>query len=68
MCCENLGGPARDRCLRDIPRAHDSRVAQTTTNQETYSCVAEHFVCNPATGRATRESAQAQHDCLDDLE
>lgn len=66
-CCENLEGGSRDQCLREIVRADDPAVAQTRTNQATYDCVAEHFSCNPATGRATPASAQAQHDCIEDL-
>lgn len=67
-CCENLSGPARDQCLQKIVRVSDSEVAKTSTNQEQYACVVEHFVCDPATGHATQPSAQTQMDCLQDLE
>ena len=67
-CCENLQGAARDQCLRDIVRVDDPAAATTSTNQSTYACVVEHFVCNPATGRPTQASAQAQYDCMDDLQ
>jgi hypothetical protein len=30
--------------------------------------VERHFSCDPNTGRATRDSAQQQLDCLNDLE
>jgi hypothetical protein len=68
-CCGRLGDPgARDACLAEIPRV-DSTAAETSpTNQETFHCVEEHFVCDKGTGRATRESAQAQLDCLNQLE
>lgn len=68
QCCENLAGPSRDSCLREIVRVDDREAAQTSTNQATYSCVAEHFVCNPETGRPTPQSAQAQYDCMEDLQ
>lgn len=67
-CCENLEGAGRDQCLREIVRADDPAVAGTRTNQATFDCVAEHFTCNPSTGRATQASAQAQHDCIEDLQ
>ena len=68
QCCENLSGPARDQCLQKIVRVSDPEVAKTPTNQEQYACVVEHFVCDPAKGHATQASAQAQMDCLQDLE
>ena len=66
-CCEHLAGTRRDRCLRDIPRVNDPDVAMSATNQATFGCVLEHFVCNRATGRPTKESAQAQYDCVESL-
>jgi hypothetical protein len=68
-CCEGLADPsARDACLADIPRV-DSAAAETApTNQETFRCVNRYFICDSSTGRATRESAQAQLDCLNSLE
>ena len=66
-CCEHLEGPDRDRCLQEVVRVDDPGAASTATNQQTYACVVEHFVCDPRTGRETRESAQAQLDCTDEL-
>ena len=66
-CCENLQGQHRDRCLGEVIRIGDPAAARTATNQQTFACVAEHFVCDPQTGRETQASAQAQHDCTDDL-
>jgi len=67
-CCENLQGPDRDACLAEVIRVGDPGAAGTATNQQTFACVVEHFVCDPQTGRETRASAQAQHDCTDDLQ
>jgi hypothetical protein len=66
-CCEHLAGAPRDQCLGSLVRVDDAQVARTSTNQETYACVAEHFVCDPATGHATQVSAQQQLDCIQDL-
>jgi hypothetical protein len=68
QCCEHLQGGARDDCLRKIIRVEDAEVAKSSTNQQTYACVVEHFTCDPATGHATASSAQAQLDCNQDLE
>ena len=68
QCCENLQGPDRDRCLGEVIRVGDPAAAHTATNQQTFACVVEHFVCDPQTGRETQASAQAQHDCTDDLQ
>ena len=65
-CCENLQGPERDRCLSEIVRIEDPAAAKTPTSQSTYACVAEHFVCDRASGRPTQPSAQAQYDCIED--
>ncbi|MDQ3367862.1 MAG: hypothetical protein M3680_20755 [Myxococcota bacterium] len=65
-CCEHLAGPAREQCLAEIVRVEDPQAAKTSTGQATYACVAEHFVCNPETGRPTQPSAQAQYDCIED--
>ena len=65
QCCENLSGPDRDRCLSEIVRVEPD-AAQTSTNQATYACVVEHFVCDPRTGKPTQQSAQAQYDCIED--
>ncbi len=68
QCCENLDGPARDECLQKIVRVSDPEVAKTSVNQEQYACIVDHFVCDPAKGHATQASAQAQMDCIQDLQ
>ncbi len=68
QCSEHPDGAARASCLRDVVRIDDRAATQTATNQLTYACVVGHFVCDPRTGHETRESAQAQHDCTDDLD
>jgi hypothetical protein len=66
QCCNRLADPnAKQACLADIPRTQDET---SNINQETFQCVEKHFSCDPATGRATRDSAQQQLDCLNDLE
>jgi hypothetical protein len=66
QCCNRLADAnAKQACLADIPRTQDET---STINQETFQCVEKHFSCDPATGRATRDSAQQQLDCLNDLE
>ena len=67
QCCEHLQSGARDDCLRKIIRVEDPEVAKSSTNQQTYACVVEHFTCDPETGHATPASAQAQLDCNQDL-
>ena len=67
-CCQHLTGGARDGCLAGIVRIDDAAVAQTDTNQATYACVVEHFQCNPETGHPTQASAQAQLECIQDLQ
>lgn len=66
QCCEHLSGADRDGCLSEIVRVEDPEAAKTSTNQATYACVVEHFVCNPQTGKPTQVSAQAQYDCIED--
>jgi hypothetical protein len=68
QCCENLEGPSRDECLKKIVRVGDPEVAKSPTNQQQYACVTKHFTCDPQTGHATQASAQAQLDCIQDLE
>jgi hypothetical protein len=66
QCCNRLpDANAKQACLTDIPRTQDET---SSINQETFQCVERHFACDPATGRATRDSAQQQLDCLNDLE
>jgi hypothetical protein len=68
QCCEHLSGPARDQCLQKIVRVSEPDVASTSANQQQYACIVEHFVCDPAQGHATQASAQAQMDCIQDLQ
>jgi len=67
-CCNNLTAnqAARNACLADIPRVQGEEMS--TLNQETFACVVKNFRCDTAAGKATRDSAQAQLDCLNDLE
>ena len=66
QCCEHAGAN-RDSCLQQIVRVEDF-AQQSSANQATYSCVVDHFTCDPATGHATQPSAQAQIDCIQDLQ
>ena len=68
QCCENLSGPARDECLKKIVRVDDPEVAKTAANQAQYACVVDNFVCDPAQGHAAQASAQAQMDCIQNLQ
>jgi hypothetical protein len=68
QCCEHLTGAPRDQCLQSIVRVSDPAVASSSTNQDTFACVEDHFVCDAQTGRATKQSAQAQLDCIADLQ
>ena len=67
-CCEHLNGGPRDQCLRGIVRVDDHEVAGTAVNQATYDCVVSHFSCDATTGRPTQASAQAQLECIQDLQ
>jgi hypothetical protein len=67
-CCEHLGGGARDQCLSSLVRVDDPSVQASRTNQQTFACVEDHFQCDASTGRATKDSAQAQLDCIADLQ
>jgi hypothetical protein len=68
-CCDKVStADGRQQCRDEIPVLADSSLEQNRLNQETFECVAEYFVCDPATGRATQPSAQAQLDCLNDLQ
>lgn len=67
-CCEHLQGPDRDQCLQKIVRVGDPEVAKSDVNQQQFACVVEHFTCDPASGHATQQSAQAQMDCIQDLQ
>jgi hypothetical protein len=49
-------------------RVEDQTVARTSTNQATYACVVDHFVCDPSSGRPTQKSAQEQLECIQDLQ
>jgi len=67
-CCENLEGDGRTQCLQQVIRVDDAAVAKNSINQQTYTCVVDHFTCDPTSGRPTQESAQAQLECLQELE
>jgi hypothetical protein len=66
-CCEHLAGGARDQCLASLIKVDDPAVRSTSINEETFACVEDHFTCDASTGRATKESAQQQLDCIADL-
>ena len=66
-CCEHLSGPGRDQCLHNIVRVEDF-AQKSQQNQATYACVVDHFTCDAQTGHATQQSAQAQIDCVQDLQ
>jgi len=68
QCCEHLSGDARNQCLQGIVRIDDAAVAKTSTNQATYACVVNHFECDAGTGHPTQRSAQAQLECIQDLQ
>jgi hypothetical protein len=68
QCCQHLQAGSRDQCLQGIVRVDDQGVASSTTNQATYACVVDHFQCNPETGHPTQQSAQAQLECIQDLQ
>lgn len=67
-CCEHLKGGGRTQCLQQVVRVDDAAVAKNSINQQTYACVVNHFTCDPASGRPTQASAQAQLECLQELE
>jgi len=68
-CCNSLAdAAARNACLKEIPRISSTAAETSTINSETFQCVERHFECNAATGRATKDSAQSQLDCIQDLE
>jgi hypothetical protein len=66
-CCEHLSGSGRDSCLSSIVRVKEPGDATVEANERTYACMAEHFSCDATTGHATKTSAQAQLDCIEDL-
>jgi hypothetical protein len=68
QCCDGLtDAAAREACRTEIRRVDSEAAANTDVNQQTFECVDRYFRCDAATGRATRESAQSQLDCLNDL-
>jgi len=67
-CCHHLQADDRGRCLAELPKIDDPQVAHHSTSQRTFACVAQHFICDPATGRPTQPSAQAQLECIQDQE
>ena len=67
-CCDQLADPAAaTACREGIPRVDNPAAETSSVNQDTFQCVDRHFTCDPATGRATQPSAQAQLDCITDL-
>ena len=71
QCCEHLQGGTggtRDKCLSGLVRTDDQSIASAPMNQATYACVVDHFVCDPASGHPTQPSAQAQLECIQDLQ
>ena len=67
-CCGRLVDPAAvTACREGIPRADNPAAETSPVNQDTFQCVDRYFTCDPATGRATQPSAQAQLDCITDL-
>ncbi len=67
-CCKQLTGDAEAQCLQQVVSVEEPGVAGHSVNQQTYGCVVQHFVCDKATGRPTPASAQAQLECIQDLE
>jgi len=67
-CCEHLAGDARAQCLQQVIRVDDPAAAKTSINQQTYACVVDNFTCDPASGKPTQQSAQAQLECIQELE
>lgn len=68
QCCQHLKGGDRDQCLAGIVRIDDPGVVASPANQQTYACVVDHFQCDPQTGHPTQQSAQAQLECIQDLQ
>jgi hypothetical protein len=68
-CCKQLPDDGSSAaCMNEIPKVDDPAAETAQTNQETFACVERYFMCDVNTGRATKESAQAQLDCLNELE
>ena len=67
-CCEHLAGEGRTQCLQQVVRIDDAGVAKSSINQQTYACVVDHFTCDPESGKPTQESAQAQLECIQELD
>jgi hypothetical protein len=67
-CCEKVTNGGRDACLKQIVRIADRTVAGSSVNQSTFACVVDHFACDFSTGHATKDSAQAQLECIQDLQ
>lgn len=69
QCCQQLTDDrARAECDARIVRVDDPEVARTRENQATFHCIEKHFVCEPTTGTATRDSSQKALDCVADLD
>jgi hypothetical protein len=68
-CCSHLtDGSAREACLGRIERLESAAARADDINRQTFGCIERHFVCDPATGTSTQASAQAQLDCVSELE
>jgi hypothetical protein len=65
-CCDKLDMGGATSCKQGVMRV-DPETRGDDLNRETFACVASKFVCDPTTGKATKSSAQAQLDCIDDL-
>ena len=61
--CADRKGEERSTCENDVVRS----VRSSKVSRSTYACVQRHFVCDGMTGTATKASAQAQLDCINDI-
>jgi hypothetical protein len=61
--CADRSGEERAQCEAKVVRG----VRASKVSRATYSCVQRHFVCDGMTGTATKASAQAQLDCINDI-
>lgn len=61
--CSDRTGDERTQCEADVVKS----VRASKVSRATYACVQRHFVCDAMTGTATKASAQAQLDCINDI-
>lgn len=67
-CCQGLQDDrARAECNQAIVRVSDPAAESSDVNDATFRCVERNFVCDPQTGRATKEASQKAYDCITDL-